>query len=418
VYQTLFASNRNDMAKNTKPAPTGANLIGPLVSDKIERISEYKKRKPRLLQKRIEANELPSLLESGWIEKRKLPNGKIVVEKLKAHDEVLENRFWSVLYQLGFEELNQSRQFQIVVVDAEKHPVKKQIDVFGKLGNIVVIAECKSCAKKQTRPLLKDIGEFASLQGPIANALRKHYGNGEKLKIIWLLVTGNIIWSQSDRTRADGQNIQIIEERELRYFEEIAKSVGPAAKYQFLGEFLSNQKIPELTNYKVPAIKTKLGGNSAYYFLAPPERILPIAFVNHRSLRDLEGAPAYQRVLKRSRLREIGQYLDDGGFFPNSILINFRESPRFERQAHLDGSQISFGSLYLPDRFKSAWIIDGQHRLFGFTETEKNNGAQVLPILAFDVLSTVSEAELFTIINSKQQKVAGGCSMNSLGNSA
>ena len=395
------------MAKAIKGEPSTDEILGPLVKEKSERISEYKKRKPRQLQKRIDAKEASSFLESGWSERRKLSNGRVLLEKSKAHDEILENRFWSVLYQLGFEQLNQGRHFQISVT-SEGAPVKKQIDVFGKLGNIVVVAECKSCLKKQTRSLLKDIGEFGSLQKPIANALKKHYGNSEKLKIIWLFVTGNVIWSTSDRSRASEQNIQIIEERELRYFEEIAKTVGPAAKYQFLGEFLQNQRIPELADYKVPAIRTRLGGNRAYYFLAPPARILPVAFVNHRSLRDLEGAPAYQRVLKRSRLREIGQYLDGGGFFPNSLLVNFREPVRFEPKGQFEGSQITFGNLYLPDRFKSAWIIDGQHRLFGFTETEGDIDKQIVPILAFEKLSTISEAELFTTINSKQQKVAPG----------
>ena len=83
------------------------------------------------------------------------------------------------------------------------------------------------------------------------------------------------------------------------------KTFKSAAKYQFLGEFLSEQKIPALSEYAVPAIRAKLGGNWAYYFLAPSDRILPIAFVNHRGL-----APAYQRVLSRARLREIGEYLD------------------------------------------------------------------------------------------------------------
>ncbi len=262
--------------------------------------------------------------------------------------------------------------------------------------------------KKATRSLLKDIGEFASYQRPISNALRKHFGADPKLKIVWLFVTSNLIWSASDRSRAEAQNIQIIEERELRYFEEIAKNVGPAAKYQFLGEFLSNQKIPELANYSVPAIRTKLGGHWAYYFLAPPSRMLPISFVNHRGLRDIEGAPAYQRVLKRSRLKEIGSYLDGGGFFPNCILVNFRDDVRYEKQSSFEDRQISFGNLFLPDRFKTVWIIDGQHRLFGFTEASKDSNSQTLPVLAFEKLSTVAEAELFATINSKQQKVARG----------
>jgi len=32
--------------------------------------------------------------------------------------------------------------------------------------------------------------------------------------------------------------------------------------------------------------------------------------------------------------------------------------------------QIALGELYLPDRFKSVWVIDGQHRLYGFTEAD------------------------------------------------
>jgi DNA sulfur modification protein DndB len=393
--------------KAKKQAPE-VNVLGPVAVEKTDRISEYKRRKPRLLQKRVSTDEAEPLLSSGWSLRRVLKTGKTVVEKQKAHDEILENRFWCVLYQFGFEELNQGRSFQILVT-AGGEAVHKQIDVFGKIDEVIVVAECKSCAKKQTRSLQKDIGEFASLQRPIANALRKRYGADPKLKIVWLFVTGNIIWSSADRARAEEQHIQIIEERELRYFEEIAKSVGPAARYQFLGEFLNEQQIPALSNYAVPAIRTKLGGNWAYYFLAPPARILPISFVNHRGLRDLEGAPAYQRVLKRSRLREIGLYLDAGGFFPNCILVNFRKDVRFENKASFDERQISFGNLYLPDTFKSVWIIDGQHRLFGFTEmAESDAGTQAIPILAFEKLSTISEAELFATINSKQQKVAKG----------
>ena len=171
-------------------------IIGPLVKEKAERISEYKKRKPRLLQKKVELSEAAPLLASGWSERRKLADGKVVLEKSRPHDEILENRFWSTLYQLGFEELNQGRHFQIVVT-SEGNLVKKQVDAFGKLGNVAVVAECKSCLKKQTRSLLKDIGEFASLQRPIANALRKHYGSAENLKIIWLFITGNVIWFSS-----------------------------------------------------------------------------------------------------------------------------------------------------------------------------------------------------------------------------
>lgn len=382
-------------------------LCAPLATERNARISEYKRRKPRLLQKRVSLDESKSYLDAGWTEKRLLSTGKVIVEKLKPHDEVLENRLWSALYHLGFEELNQGRQFCISTT-SDGSSVAKQIDVYGKIDDVVVIAECKSNSKKQARSLQKDIGEFASLQRPIANSLRKHYGPARKLKIVWLLATRGIIWSTPDRKRASEQNIHILEERELRYYEEIAKSVGPAARYQFLAEFLDDQKIPAFANQSVPAIRSKLGGAWAYYFLVSPTRLLPISFVNHRALRDPKGAPAYQRVLKRSRLREIGSYLDSGGFFPNCILINFQTDPRFDKQTIDEEKQITFGQLYLPDTFKSAYIIDGQHRLYGYTEKGKISSKDVVPVLAFQKISHAQEAQLFATINSKQQKVSPG----------
>jgi DNA sulfur modification protein DndB len=117
--------------------------------------------------------------------------------------------------------------------------------------------------------------------------------------------------------------------------------------------------------------------------LAPPNRILPVAFVNHRGLQDIESAPAYQRVLKRSRLREIGEYIEHGGVFPNNILLNFKDAARFDKKMSVEDRQISFGDLYLPDKFKSIWVIDGQHRLFGFTETDDELDKHTIPILAF-----------------------------------
>ena len=113
-------------------------------------------------------------------------------------------------------------------------------------------------------------------------------------------------------------------------------------------------------------------------------------------------------MLIRSRLKEIGAYLDFGGFFPNSILLNFKDTVRFEKHTSFEDRHISFGTLYLPDRFKSAWVIDGQHRLFGFTETTDEKIKHTLPVLAFEKLDKLNEAELFATINSKQQKVQKG----------
>ena len=153
-----------------------------------------------------------------------------------------------------------------------------------------VIAECKASAKLTKRSLQKDLEEFANLKGPMADAIKKHYGDSKKHKIIWLCVTENIIWSENDKQRALGANIRIITERELRYYSQVTDHLGKAARYQFLAEFLKDQKIPELSGKMVPAIRGKLGGKAFYCFVTTPRDLLKISFVNHRSLNDPEGA--------------------------------------------------------------------------------------------------------------------------------
>jgi DNA sulfur modification protein DndB len=289
------------------------------------------------------------------------------VRRDKVIDERLENRFWMLLFKMGYLEMNEGRKFTIRIERKGAEPLRKQIDVFAKDDETVVVAECKAADKVVKRTLQKDIEEFANLKGPIANAINKHYGPAFKPKIIWLFVAENIVWSKPDRERSAGAAVRIITERELRYYSQIAEHLGKAARYQFLSEFLKDTSIPELSGKVVPAIRGKLGGKKFYSFVTTPRHLLKISFVNHRCLNDPEGAPTYQRLITRGRLHEIGDFVRKGGYFPNNILINFTRSVRFDKTSNDDQSGITYGQLHLPDRYRSAWIIDGQHRLYGFS---------------------------------------------------
>lgn len=80
---------------------------------------------------------------------------------------------------------------------------------------------------------------------------------------------------------------------------------------------------------------------------APPKVILPVAFVNHRDLRDPNSAPSYQRLMHRQRLRDIAAYLKSGGFFPNSVILNFKQKPRFDILRPEDKNGVTPGELTL-----------------------------------------------------------------------
>ena len=228
------SGDENPAPAKNKPVSAPGSPLGKMLFERGARIAEFKRRKTGLQQRQIQPDQLQTYLADGWLEGRRLKTGKIVIEKEKAHDEILEIRLWCVLYHLDATDLNEGRKFQIEVVSSGK-TVKKQIDIYGRIDDVFVVAECKSCPKKQKRSLQKDIDEFASLQKPIANAVRRHYGATRQLKIIWLMATNNIIWAAQDEARAESNNIRVMQDRDLRYFEEIAKNVGPAARYQFRG---------------------------------------------------------------------------------------------------------------------------------------------------------------------------------------
>jgi DNA sulfur modification protein DndB len=302
--------------------PTDSEVyLAHLLTDPTSLKKEAARRRNLYDEKAVTTDAIPEHEANGWIVDRKLKR-KIRVKREKEIDERLENRFWMLLFRLGYPELNDGRSFTIRIERKGAAALKKQIDIFAKDDETVIVAECKASEKIVRRSLQKDIEEFCNLKGPIASALSKHYGKDYKPKIIWQFVTDNIIWSKPDRERAAGGNVRIITERELRYYSQIAEHLGKAARYQFLAEFLKDQQIPELKDMTVPAIRGKLGGRKFYCFVTTPRCLLKISFVNHRSLNDPEGAPTYQRLVSKARIRDIGEYIVHGGFFPMKTFPN------------------------------------------------------------------------------------------------
>lgn len=374
-----------------------------LADSKPARIAEYRKRKAIFDFKRISQAEVESYLSQGWEIDRTMLRG-VRVRKEKTLDQQLENQLWVFLYLLGYDQLNVGRAFK-VKVDVNGRQISKQIDVLAIDSETVVVAECKTSTTLKNKSLQSELSEFDSIKRQVANAVRAHLGNDAKPKMLWLMVTSRIRWSDADLARAKEKNIQVVREHELRYFMEIAKTLGKAARYQFHAEFLSGQKIPALSNAYVPASRFRLGGRQAFAFTVSAKDLLRRAFVNHRDLRDPSGAPTYQRLINPGRLKKIAQFLENGGYFANSVLVNFHEPLRFDITDREPDSETRFGRLYLPDTYKSCWIVDGQHRLYGSAVVTEGVEAPPIPVIAFEKLPPEEEANLFATINREQKQV-------------
>ena len=379
-------------------------ILEPLLTDSSRIRREAVKRRNQFDQLSVPKAEVDGYLADGWVLERELKS-KTRLKRARLHDMQLENRFWMLLYLMGYHELNAGRNFTVRIDRKGADPIRKQIDVFAKDEETVIVAECKSSERLRRRSLQKDIEEFANLKGYLANSIKKHYGTDFKPKIIWLFITQNIIWSKQDKQRADGENIRVITERELRYYVQIADHLRKAARFQFLAEFLKGQKIPELQNKRLPAIRGVLGGNKFFCFVTTPKQLLKIAFVNHRSLNDPDGAPTYQRLVSRARMRQISKFLLGRGFFPTNLLVNFKRKVRFDIVSKDAATEVAYGYLYLPDRYRSVWVIDGQHRLYGYAPLDDKHLNQNIIVIAFENLPTAQEADLFVTINHEQKSV-------------
>jgi DGQHR domain-containing protein len=212
--------------------------------------------------------------------------------------------------------------------------------------------------------------------------------------------------TEADRQRLQDQSAVLIDEHDLTYYESLVAQIGPAARYQLLADLLPGRRITAL-QLRVAALKAKMGGYNCYTFCLSPDHLLKIGYVSHRAKGKASDVNAYQRMLQKSRIRRIQQYITSNGIFPTNIVVNIEDnsSLRFDQaKQESDQEGATFGWLTLPPKYRSAWIIDGQHRLYAYSGHARATSS-VLTILAFDGLPPSQQAQLFIDINAEQKSV-------------
>lgn len=361
--------------------------------------SELRLRRPRFTFKTVPKPAVAAFLQDGWEIHQKNANS-IRLRKPKPPDQMLEDEIWTLLARIGFTQLSRGRTFTIPIGAGIGSPTK-QIDVLAADDETAIVVECKTSTKAATKSMAKDLNDAYGVRSAVIAALRNHYGI--KKKIGWVFATRGIGWGQADRTRADEYGIRILTDNEIDYYLRLADLIGPAARHQLQAEVFGDRKIDGL-NRRVLAVRGQIAGRRFFQFTIEPERLLKIAYISHRQRLDEESVAAYQRMLKKNRLASIRTYIEDGGVFPTNVVVNFRSKCRFDASGQQTESGVALGTLYLPNTYKSAWVIDGQHRLYGFAGT-KWAGSTQLPVLAFEELPPEQEARMFVDINNKQVRV-------------
>jgi len=255
---TMTASEGNGRLE-VSIAKEDADFLKPILSDVRELSSAYRTRKRTFDSKSVHPADVEEESNRGW-EVQRVGIRSARIKRPKTHNRWLEDRLWCLFYSMGYRTLN-GENFKISFHRADGSTGRKQVDVYAEDDETVIVVECKSREERGRRSLQKDIQETISLQNHFRNSIIRRYAGKSKPKIIWVYATSNILWSTPDIERAESSEIKIITENELQYFETFVKHMGPAGKYQILGEFLGGQKVPGLADVKLPPFPAKSEAN-------------------------------------------------------------------------------------------------------------------------------------------------------------
>ena len=147
-----------------------------------------------------------------------------------------------------------------------------------------------------------------------------------------------------------------------------------------------------------PYFATKFGDIPAYTFSISVKDLVFIHYVAVRGVDEEEGA--VQRVLSKTRIGKIKNYILDGNTFFNSFILNWTDT------AHpitLDNNEIK-----IPIIPSAAQVIDGQHRITGLEEAMKEKsdiGDRQAIVTLCQNLTTQQAAGIFLNINTEQRPV-------------
>ncbi len=360
--------------------------------------------------KSVHSKLLADELANGWeiLKKRKTSVG---LRKPKSHGVLLEDRVWMLLYRMQFGSLSGVGGAKLWLDAKNEAGPKSQIDVVGIEDDLALAVECKSQERYSKRgQFQEELAKLASIRERFNRAVNgSQFPGPHKRQVALLFFLANVELSKNDRERADTANVLVFDEKDLEYYEKLISHLGPAAKYQFFADMLPGKSVPGL-ELRAPCVRTRMGGFNTYSFPISPEYLLKISYVSHRSKGKASDVHTYQRMLAKSRLNKIRQYISDAGIFPTNIVINIdKKRLNFERikQENKKEEQEESGVLGWLDirpAYKSAWIIDGQHRLFAYSGHPRAKKSH-LSVLAFEGLPPSKQAQLFIDINAKQKSV-------------
>lgn len=276
-----------------------------------------------------------------------------------------------------------------------------QLDAVGGIDKTLFIIDCYH-PRDGAGSVRDKIRTIRGVARTVERGMRrsKKYKKYSRVQSI-VAVRGQV--SATDRKQAGNYpEVVLLDHQTISYYDKLATTVGPSVLWEMLGDLGIPPRRIQLRNAKLPAFRLRIGTRRMYVFAASVRDLQKIAYVSRR---ERGREKHYQRMLRREKIEDIKKFIDDGRrhpFFANNIIVSFDKDPKF-RALKKSGS-VSSGILQLPNAYRCARVIDGQHRLYG-SGAAKRGSEMVVPVAALVNFSIDQEAELFLNINDKQTPI-------------
>jgi DGQHR domain-containing protein len=192
----------------------------------------------------------------------------------------------------------------------------------------------------------------------------------------------------------------------LQYYLKISAILGSWTRYEIFKDF--SLKLEGKSTTTISAVLAKQNDKRMYVGKIHPGLLLKIAYVVRRAS---EKTYAYQRMLNRDRINDISRFISSSasdGFLPNAVLIVFDSNAKVQNAIGFNEDKCE---LTIPLVYCSAWIIDGQHRVYGFLGTEFESWDLDdykpfdLPVVIFKTLTDIDQTKTFININYNQKRI-------------
>lgn len=273
----------------------------------------------------------------------------------------------------------------------------------------LIVLECKHHADASGN-IMKDLEGFVFK----LNKIREEYKNSEVIvKPIFL------VWIESGEeipmqigNEATGPGIPCYGRLLIDQFSEAMDALTPGIAFlEFLHSYCGIGTSFEPPKLSLRCLKSQNFNKPTYTFSMPAKDLLRISYVHRANINKQKLAEAYQRAIKRKRLGEIANFVLEQSrkskmeVFPNNIVVNI---PDFQDPDFIpDANDPNSGTITIPNKYGTLWVIDGQHRLYSFCkindEAVKNNYQFI--VTAYPIISLSEQAEIFYTINDKQEGI-------------